>query len=89
MRDFRTKWKHLTRKAGCPNLLVHDLRRSRARELRLAGVAESTIMAIGGWKTRETFDRYVIKDNRDVRAAVAKREQAQAEFGHDFGHDSA
>ncbi len=37
--------------------LLHDFRRSAARELRYAGVSESTIMAIGGWKTAAMFQR--------------------------------
>lgn len=32
-------------------LIVHDFRRSAARQLRRAGVAESVVMAIGNWKT--------------------------------------
>jgi len=68
--------------------IVHDFRRSAARELRRAGVAEFTIMDIGGWKTRARFDRYAIKDRRDIAAAIEKREQARAENSHDFGHDS-
>jgi hypothetical protein len=68
--------------------ILHDFRRSAALELRRAGVAESTIMDIGGWKTRAMFDRYAIKDPRDIAAAIEKREQARAENSHDFGHDS-
>jgi integrase len=67
--------------------ILHDFRRSAARELRRAGVAESVVMQIGGWKTREMFRRYAITDSRDIAAAIEKREQARAEFGHDFGHD--
>jgi integrase len=93
VKNFRTKWKNLTKEAGCPGLLVHDLRRSAARELRHAGVAESTIMDMGGWRTREMFKRYAISDNRDVRVAVEKRELAQAEarakLSHDLSHDPA
>ena len=33
-------------------LLIHDLRRSGARNLREAGVDETVIMKIGGWLTR-------------------------------------
>jgi integrase len=69
-------------------LILHDFRRSAARELRRAGVAESTIMDIGGWKTRSMFDRYAIKDARDIRAAIEKRQRARVEISHDFGHDS-
>jgi hypothetical protein len=42
-------------------------------------------MDIGGWKTREMFKRYAITDTKDIAAAISKREQARAEFSHDFG----
>jgi integrase len=55
-------------------LLVHDLRRSAARNMRAAGVPESVIMAIGGWKTRAVFDRYAIVSTDDVVTAMRKVE---------------
>jgi integrase len=67
--------------------IIHDFRRSAARELRRAGVPESTIMDIGGWKTRQMFKRYAITDTKDVADAIAKREHAQTQNGHDFSHD--
>ena len=88
VKDFRKGWKKLCEKAGLDGLHIHDFRRSAARELRKAGVPESTIMDIGGWKTREMFKRYAITDSKDIAAAIAKREQAQAENSHDFSHDS-
>jgi hypothetical protein len=51
--------------------LFHDLRRSAARNQRKAGVAESTIMKLGGWKTRSMLLRYDIHDERDLAEAVA------------------
>ncbi len=51
-------------------LLVHDMRRSAARNMRRAGVAESTIMQAGGWKTRVMFERYNITNSRDQREAM-------------------
>lgn len=69
--------------------IIHDFRRSAAREYRRAGVPESTIMDIGGWKTRSIFKRYAISDSKDIAAAVSMRERAKAENGHDFGHDPA
>ena len=44
-----------------------------ASELRRAGVAESTIMDIGGWKNSSVLRRYAIKDPRDIAAAIQKR----------------
>ena len=46
-------------------LIVHDFRRSAAKALRRAGVAESVIMATGGWKTASMFRRYATVSNKD------------------------
>ncbi len=67
------------RKLRYSGLIVHDLRRSAARELRRAGASESTIMDIGGWKTAAMFKRYAIRDTKDIANAIAKREQARTE----------
>ncbi len=64
VRDFRKAWENLTARAGLPNLIVHDLRRSAAKALRAAGVPESVVMAIGGWKTPAMFRRYAIVSTR-------------------------
>lgn len=56
-------------------LILHDFRRSAARELRRAGVAESTIMQTGGWRTASVFRRYAIQDPRDIKAAIEKRQE--------------
>jgi len=44
---FRGTWKNACKYAGVPGLLFHDLRRTGARNLRRAGVAEGVIMKIG------------------------------------------
>ena len=54
-------------------MLVHDLRRTAAREFRRKGVSESEIMRLCGWKTRAMFDRYNIIDEADLDRAVARR----------------
>jgi integrase len=60
------------RKGG---LIVHDLRRSGARNLRRAGVPESVAMKITGHKTRAIFERYNIVDEKDVTEAMDQREE--------------
>ena len=90
VRDFRKVWRNLCKTAGVPALLFHDMRRTAARNLRRAGVAEGVIQKIGGWKTRSVFERYNIVSQADIRDALQKLEHSQkrsAEFGHDFGHD--
>jgi integrase len=92
VRDFRNAWENLCTAAGVPGLLFHDMRRTAARNLRKAGVAEGVIMRVGGWKTRSVFERYNIIDQADIRDAMEKLENAQRtrlENGHDFGHDSS
>jgi hypothetical protein len=56
-----------------PGRLVHDVRRSAARDFRRAGVSEGKIMQLCGWETRSMFDRYNIIDEADLAAAVAKQ----------------
>jgi integrase len=74
VRDFRAAWENLTIAAGVPGLLLHDLRRSAARNLRNAGVPEGVIMKIGGWRTRSVFERYSIIVQSDIQDAMGKLE---------------
>lgn len=55
-------------------LLLHDLRRSAVRNLRLAGVDESVIMKISGHRTAEVFRRYNIVSATDVTNAMRRLE---------------
>ena len=71
-------------------LIVHDMRRTVARDMNRAGNSEKVIMEIMGHKTRSMFDRYNIVDERDKREAVRKTELArQNDFGHKVGHNEA
>ncbi len=47
VRSFRKAWHNLTTAAGLPDLLIHDLRRSGARQLRHAGVPDSVVQKNG------------------------------------------
>lgn len=79
VRDFRQTWRNACTRAGVPALLFHDLRRTGARNLRRLGVGETTIMRIGGWKTRSVFDRYNIVDESDLADAAEKLNQKHRE----------
>lgn len=68
--NLRREWDKVRIAVGDPNLLIHDLRRTGARNLRRAGVQESVIMKIGGWKTASVFRRYNIVDTSDLDAAM-------------------
>jgi hypothetical protein len=50
-------------------------------------VDEKTIMKIGGWKTRSTFDRYNIVNEKDLAEAAAKLDQKaqQRKLRHSSG----
>ena len=65
-------------------LIFHDLRRTAARNLRRAGVAEGVIMKIGGWRTRAVFERFAIVSQTDIADAVQRLESPR--YGHSFGH---
>jgi integrase len=94
VRNFRKLWANACKVAGCPGLLFHDLRRTAARNLRRAGVAEGLIMKIGGWKTRSVFERYNIITQADIKDAMTKlqdsekaaKQQQESNFSHVFSH---
>lgn len=97
VRAFRRIWKSVCTRAGVPDLMFHDLRRSGVRNLRKLGVPESVAMKISGHKTRSVFERYNIVDRTDVLDATRRLNEKQesnaphlagsrhfrrAEFGH-------
>ncbi len=84
VRSFKKTWRNACIAAGVPSLLFHDLRRTAARNLRRAGVAEGVIMKIGGWKTRSVFERYAIVSQTDIAEAMQKLEIQQNR--HRNGH---
>lgn len=70
---IRSAWTRATKRAGATGRLVHDLRRSAARDFRRAGVSESVVMRVCGWETASTFRRYNIVDETDLAEATARR----------------
>ncbi len=74
VKDFRETWANACKSSGVPGLLFHDLRRTAARNLRRAGIAEGVIMKIGGWRTRSVFELYAIVSQGDIADALKKLE---------------
>jgi len=92
VKDIRRAWARAAKAIGRPDLLFHDLRRSAVRNLVNNGTPERVAMRITGHKTREVFDRYMIVDDRDVRAALERTETALTMAPHKsaiFPHSEA
>ncbi len=69
--SFRKAWRAACTAAGLSGVLVHDLRRSAARNaLRTRKTHERVVMELGGWRTRSVFDRYNITSEEDLANAV-------------------
>jgi hypothetical protein len=69
-------WRNACAHAGAPELLFHDLRRTGARNLRRAEVAEGIIMEIGDWRTRSVFERHAIVSRSDMNDAILKLQES-------------
>lgn len=77
--EVKTAWKSARERAGVPDVLVHDLRRTAARNMIRAGMPERKVLDIVVWKTRAMLDRYNIMDEGDVHDAGEKMERYLAE----------
>jgi integrase len=69
VREWRTALRDACRKANVPHRLLHDCRRTAARNLIRAGVPERIAMLLTGHKTRAVFDRYNIVNEQELLTA--------------------
>jgi integrase len=69
VREWRTALRDACRKAKVPHRLLHDCRRTAARNLIRAGVPERIAMLLTGHKTRAVFDRYNIVNEQELLTA--------------------
>ena len=72
VRAWRTAWPEACRQAGVPGRLLHDCRRTAARNLVRAGVPERVAMQLTGHRSRAIFDRYNIVREAELHEAGAQ-----------------
>jgi integrase len=72
VKEFRKSWRSACKRAGFPELLFHDLRRSAVRNLVRAGLTPDVARAISGHKTPSIFSRYNIISTEDMAAGLEK-----------------
>ena len=81
VRAWRTALRDACRKVRLPHRLLHDCRRTAARNLIRAGVPARVAMLLTGHKTREVFDRYNIVNEQELLTAAKRLATYLTGFG--------
>ena len=69
---YNRAWRTACTKAGFPGKLMHDKRRTAARNMDRAGVPRPVAKQIMGHKTDSMYNRYNIVNEGDVRESMAQ-----------------
>jgi integrase len=72
VKSMRGAWKAACKAAGPQGRILHDFRRTAARNLIRAGVSQSVAMQVTGHLTPSVFRRYDITTDEDVRQGLGK-----------------
>ena len=72
IKSFRRAWVTACRKAGIPERIPHDFRRTAVRNLERAGVPRSTAMKMVGHRTESIYRRYAIVDETMLKEGAVK-----------------
>jgi integrase len=75
---LQKRWREACIAAGVPAALIHDLRRTAARDLRRAGVAPYVAMAQLGHRDVRTHQAYSVVLKEDQADAITRLEQLRA-----------
>jgi len=83
---FYSAWKTALKNSELDGKILHDFRRTAARDMVNARIPERVSMKITGHKTRSMFDRYHIVDKKDLKTAAKKLSSYRDELhGHNLG----
>ena len=80
IKHYNRAWRTARNKAGLPDKLFHDTRRTAVRNMDRVGVPRQTAKQITGHKTDAVYNRYRIVNEQDIREGMAKV------FGAQSGH---
>jgi integrase len=72
IKDMRGAWKNSCKKAGLDGKLMHDFRRTAARNYVRAGVPQRVAQELLGHQTSSIFSRYNIVSDQDLREGAKK-----------------
>ncbi len=72
IKSFRRAWVSACKKAGIPERIPHDFRRTAVRNLERAGVPRSTAMKMVGHRTESIYRRYAIVDEAMLKEGAVK-----------------